>query len=55
MLTWVTMLQMSPQLRGVQGGMERITEQMLARVKDKGIEVHLNHPLQAVTPSRERR
>jgi hypothetical protein len=49
MLTWVTMLQMSPQLRGVQGGMERITEQMLVRVKDKGIEVHLNHPLLAVT------
>ena len=51
MLTWVTMLQMSPHLRGVQGGMERITEQMLARVKDKGIEVHLNHPLLAVTPA----
>ncbi len=51
MLTWVTMLQMSPQLRGVRGGMERISEQMLARVKDKGVEVHLNHPLLAVTSS----
>ena len=50
MLTWVTMLQMSPQLRGVRGGMERITEQMLARVKGNGIEVRLHHPLLAVTP-----
>jgi len=51
MLTWVTMLQMSPQLRGVRGGMDRIIEQMLARIQDRGIEVHLNRRLLAVTPT----
>ncbi len=50
MITWITMLQMSPSLRGIQGGMERITDQMLARIQDKGVEVHLHHALQALTP-----
>lgn len=50
MITWVKMLQMSKYLQDVRGGMERIPAQMLARIKDKGIEVHLNHALQALTP-----
>ena len=50
MITWITMLQMSPALQGVRGGMERITDRMLARVQNKGIEIHLHHALQALTP-----
>jgi monoamine oxidase len=54
MLTWVKMLQMSKYLRGVKGGMERITEQMLARIGDKGVAVHRNHSLLALAPGRGR-
>jgi monoamine oxidase len=51
MITWVKMLQMSEYLQGVEGGMERIPAQMLARIKDRGIEVRLNHTLQGLTPA----
>jgi monoamine oxidase len=51
MLTWVQMLQMSPYLRGVRGGMQQITDRMLARVRDRGGAVHLNHALQALAPN----
>jgi monoamine oxidase len=50
MITWVKMLQMSKYLQGVRGGMERISAQMLARTREKGIEVHLHHALRALAP-----
>jgi monoamine oxidase len=52
MITWVKMLQMSPHLQGVRGGMERITQEMLARIRRKGVAVHLNHSLQALSAGR---
>ncbi|MBI4285558.1 MAG: FAD-dependent oxidoreductase [Chloroflexi bacterium] len=55
MITWVKMLQMSPHLKGVKGGMQLITDRMLAKVKDKGIPVYTRHSLRAIAPSGRKR
>lgn len=51
MLTWVKMLQMSPALRGIKGGMQRLTDAMLDRAKLKGLKVYVGHVLQAIAPA----
>lgn len=52
MINWVKMLQMSPHLKGVKGGMEGITRRMFDRVKARGVEVHTGQFLQGLAPAR---
>jgi monoamine oxidase len=42
------MLQMSPSLRGIRGGMQHLTDAMLERAKLKGVKVYTGHILEAI-------
>lgn len=50
MITWVKMLQMSPDMKGIKGGMHLITDRMLEKVRDKKVDVFSGHTLQAIEP-----
>ncbi len=51
MINWIKMLQMSKGLKGIKHGMQRITDSMLEKIKEKGVEVYKNHTLAAIMPS----
>ncbi len=50
MITWVKMLQMSPNLRTIRHGMQSLTDTMAARIREKGAEIHRAHVLSAMEP-----
>lgn len=45
MITWIKMLQMSPYLKTMRYGMNTLTDAMLARIQQQGIELHRAHML----------
>ncbi len=45
LITWVKMLQMSPTLRTICHGMESLTNTMLKRIEQRGVEIHCAHVL----------
>jgi len=47
-ITMIKMFQMSENLKGIKNGMQKITDSMLERVKEKGVIVHKKHILQAI-------
>lgn len=48
MLTWIKMLQMSPNLRTIRHGMQSLTDAMLERVLQRGAEIRLAYVLTAI-------
>jgi monoamine oxidase len=48
MITWVKMLQMSPNLRTIRHGMQSLTDTMLERLRQRGAEIHRAHVLTAL-------
>jgi monoamine oxidase len=55
MITWVKMLQMSPHLKTMRHGMNALTDAMLARIQQRGADLHRAHVLAALeTYDRER-
>lgn len=48
MVTWVKMLQMSPNLRTIRHGMHVLTDTMLERLQQKGAAIHRAHVLNAL-------
>jgi monoamine oxidase len=48
MVTWVKMLQMSPNLRTVHHGMRTLTDTMLERLRQRGAAIHQAHVLTAL-------
>lgn len=55
MITWVKMLQMSQHLKGIRGGMQKLSDGMLEKAKKKGVEVYTRHLLKGLVPSGEKR
>jgi monoamine oxidase len=48
MLTWVKMLQMSPNLKTISHGMQKLTDSMLLRLEQGGADIHQAHVLTAL-------
>ncbi|WP_411726072.1 flavin monoamine oxidase family protein [Methyloglobulus sp.] len=48
MITWVKMLQMSPNLKTIPHGMQSLTDTMLERLRQRGAEIHRAHVLTAL-------
>jgi monoamine oxidase len=50
MVTWIKMLQMSPNLRTFRHGMQTLTDTMLERLRQRGAAIHRVHVLTALEP-----
>jgi monoamine oxidase len=48
MITWVKMLQMSPNLRTIRHGMQSLADALLERLQQRGAEIHRAHVLTAL-------
>jgi monoamine oxidase len=55
MINWVKMLQMSKYLKGIKGGIQRITSAMLEKAERNGVGIYKRHTLKSIVPSKSKR